>query len=320
MSNNTEFINAYGDLEVIPNWRPKLLTKLVYSRGFELVIAFVILSNAVSLAILTVPTISEETRAAALSLDEIAFWIYVVELGLRLLSYGKKPWMFFTRGWNVFDFVVIGLAPFFQGQTAVLRLLRLLRLVRIFRFLPEVRVLSQSILKSIPPLMSMSVLIGLMLFLYGMAGYYLFGQGAPQSWGDIGSSMKSLFILLTLENFPVYLDEALAINALALPFFLSYVFIVVFTVLNVLIGIVLNAMDEARAEEKSTSKSTKAALFKLAKDLDEITSDGEVSKKETTMLKKEIARLINLQDPSLASKPEPKRKPSQKTSTRSSKK
>ena len=305
MSTKTEFINAYGDLEIIPPWRPKLLTKLVYSRGFELLIAFVILSNAVSLAILTVPTISDATRAAALALDEVAFWIYVVELGLRLVSYGKKPWMFFTRGWNVFDFAVIGLAPFFQGQTAVLRLLRLLRLVRIFRFLPEVRVLSQSILKSIPPLMSMSVLIGLMLFLYGMAGYYLFGESAPESWGNIGSSMKSLFILLTLENFPIYLDEALAINALALPFFLSYVFIVVFTVLNVLIGIVLNAMDEARAEEKSTGKSTKAALFKLAKDLDNMTSDGEVSKREATMLKKEIARLINLQDSGQPSAPGP---------------
>jgi voltage-gated sodium channel len=320
MSSKTEFINAYGDLEIIPAWRPKALTKLVYSRGFELLIAFVILSNAVSLAILTVPTISDDTRSAALALDEIAFWIYVVELGLRLVSYGKKPWMFFSRGWNVFDFLVIGLAPFLQGQTAVLRLLRLLRLVRIFRFLPEVRVLSQSILKSIPPLMSMSVLIGLMLFLYGMAGYYLFGQGAPESWGNIGSSMKSLFILLTLENFPVYLDEALAINAIALPFFLSYVFIVVFTVLNVLIGIVLNAMDEARAEEKSTSKSTKAALFKLAKDLDEITSDGEVSKRETTMLKKEIARLINLQDSSPAKSDETKAKPKQKAPTRAKKK
>jgi voltage-gated sodium channel len=296
MSTKTDFINAYGELEVIPSWRIRGLTKLVYSRGFELLIAFVIISNAVSLAILTVPTVSDQARSAALVIDEFAFWVYVIELGLRVLSYGRKPWMFFVRGWNIFDFLVIGLSPFFQGQTAVLRLLRLLRLVRIFRFLPEVRVLSQSILKSIPPLMSMSVLIGLMLFLYGMAGYYLFGQSAPDSWGNIGSSMKSLFILLTLENFPVYLDEALAINAFALPFFLSYVFIVVFTVLNVLIGIVLNAMDEARAEEKSNSKNTREALFNLAKDLEKITSDGKVSKRETTMLNKEIARLISMQD------------------------
>jgi len=97
----------------------------------------------------------------------------------------------------------------------------------------------------------MSVLITLLLFLYGMAGFYLFGEQAPTSWGDIGLSMKSLFILLTLENFPVYLEEAMLISPLAIPFFLSYVFLIVFTVLNVLIGIVLNAMDEARSEDKA---------------------------------------------------------------------
>jgi voltage-gated sodium channel len=168
--------------------------------------------------------------------------------------------------------------------------------------------------------MSMSVLIGLMLFLYGMAGYYLFGESAPESWGDIGSSMKTLFILLTLENFPVYLEEALAINALALPFFLSYVFIVVFTVLNVLIGIVLNAMDEARSEEKSAAKNTREALFQLAKDLEQITSDGKVSKRETTMLNKEIARLINLQDAGKPAASKTRAKAAAKPSVRTKKK
>jgi voltage-gated sodium channel len=67
----------------------------------------------------------------------------------------------------------------------------------------------------------MSVLITLLLYLYGMAAVYLFGDEAPESWGDIGVSMKSLFILLTLENFPFYLEEGLLISPLALPFFLS---------------------------------------------------------------------------------------------------
>lgn len=245
------YVRAYGEIEELQNYRVKPLARLVYSGGFEMFISFVILTNATSLAILTIPGISGQLEASCLLIDQICFWIYLVELGMRIASYGTKPWKFFSQGWNIFDFVVVGFAPFMQGQTTVLRLLRLLRLIRIFRFLPEVRILSRSIVKSIPPLMSMGVLTGLMLFLYGMAGYYLFGEQAPASWGSIGESMKSLFILLTLENFPVYLEEALAINPLALPFFLSYVFVVVFTVLNVLIGIVLNAMDEARAEDRA---------------------------------------------------------------------
>lgn len=289
-------VDAYGEIQYLPAYRIKWLSALVYSKAFEFALAAVILTNAISLGILTLPGLSENAIKSALLVDTIAFWIYVGELILRIISYGKKPWMFFSRGWNIFDFLVIGLAPFFQGQSTVLRLLRLLRLLRIFRFLPEVRILSASIVKSVPPLMSMSVLIALLLFLYGMAGVYLFGAAAPEAWGNIGSSMKSLFILLTLENFPVYLEEGLDISPLALPYFLSYVFLIVFTVLNVLIGIVLNAMDEARQEDKNLGKESKQ-LAKIVASVERIIQDGKTSATEIEFLRGELAKLKQIRDP-----------------------
>ena len=290
------FIDAYGSAQYLPAYRIVWLSKLVYSRAFEFTLAFVILTNALALGMLTLPGISPNAYQYATLVDTVAFWIYVGELILRILSYGRKPWMFFTRGWNIFDFLVIGLAPFFQGQSTVLRLLRLLRLIRIFRFLPEVRILSASIVKSIPPLMSMSVLIALLLFLYGMAGVYLFGAAAPEAWGNIGASMKSLFILLTLENFPIYLEEGLEISALALPYFLSYVFLIVFTVLNVLIGIVLNAMDEARQEDKVVNREGKQ-LVNIVDSVERIIKDGKASEYEIDLLRSELAKLKQIREP-----------------------
>ena len=284
--------NADGEWEHIAPYRVLWIAKIVYSGPFELFIASVIAINALFLAILTMPDISPATRAAAIAIDNIAMGIYVAELVVRILSYGKKPWHFFRHGWNIFDFIVVGLAPLAAGQTVILRLLRLLRLLRIFRFLPEVRILFASIVKSIPPLFSMSVLIGLLLFLYGMAGTYLFGTMLSESWGHIGRSLKSLFILLTLENFPIYLDEAMAISPFALPFFLSYVFFVVFTILNVLIGIVLNAMDEARAEAR-VQVEQKAALTELSALVDMISADGKITDVEIIKLQEEIDRLRN---------------------------
>jgi voltage-gated sodium channel len=281
------YVRAYGKVREIEPYRIRSLAQLVYSTQFELLISAVIIINAVSLAVLTMPNLSPEAIALANNVDLAAYVIYVIELILRLISYGKKPWKFFKEGWNVFDFVIIGLTPFFQGQTAVIRLLRLMRLIRIFRFLPEVRILSASIVKSIPPLLSMSVLIGMLLFLYGMAGYYFFGADAPESWGNIGLSMKSLFILLTLENFPVYLEEAMLINALALPFFLSYVFLIVFTVLNVLIGIVLNAMDEARTEDQ-TQRRQVAELNELASKAELLESSNSATQLEIQQIRDRI--------------------------------
>jgi voltage-gated sodium channel len=289
-SPKVSYVRAYGKVKEIESFRIKPLARLVYSTQFELFISGVIIVNAICLAILTMPNLTPEAVALVNNIDLVAYGVYVLELLLRLVSYGKKPWMFFKEGWNVFDFVVIGLTPFFQGQTAVIRLLRLLRLVRIFRFLPEVRVLSASIVKSIPPLLSMSVLILLMLFLYGMAGHYAFGTEAPESWGNIGLSMKSLFILLTLENFPIYLEEAMLISPLAIPFFLSYVFLIVFTVLNVLIGIVLNAMDEARTEDK-TQRAQVEELNELAFQAEKLTSSDTQTQQEILKIRERINQI-----------------------------
>jgi len=288
-----DYVRAYGSIEKLDDYRIKWLARIVYSDIFEIGIALVIAGNAVALAILTFPNISEATSSAALSIDQICLGIFVVELVMRLASYGKKPWKFFRRGWNIFDFLIIASTPLFAGQTVILRLLRLFRLIRIFRFLPEVRILSSSIIKSLPPLLSMSALIGLLLFLYGMVGCYLFGAEIDYSWGTIGASMMSLVILLTLENFPIYLEEAMAVNALAVPYMLSYVFVIVFTVLNLLIGIVLNAMDEAREEAKSKTRNIQEFEL-LANDFEQITADGKVTREEIEKIRSEVARLRQL--------------------------
>jgi voltage-gated sodium channel len=277
----------------IEPWRIRPLTRLVYSQPFELLIAFVILINATSLAILTMPDLDPNVKDACEQIDLICFAIYGGELLLRILSYGKKPWMFFKQGWNIFDFVVIAASPLLSGQTAVLRLLRLLRLVRIFRFLPEVRVLTTSIIRSLPPLMSLAVLIFVALFMYGMLGHYLFGPDDAENWGSITRAMTSLFILLTLENFPNYLEAGVAVSPWALPYFLSYVFVVVFTVLNVLIGVVLNAMDEAREENRQRTIRMNQ-LSEIVNDVESMTDDGKISADELTQLKKKVAQMERL--------------------------
>jgi voltage-gated sodium channel len=283
-------VKAYGEIIEIPEYRIYWLSRIVYSSPFELSIAFVILLNAISLGLLTMPGLSDGARESFETFDRLALYVYTAELILRMISYGTKPWEFFRRGWNIFDFLIIALSPIFAGQTVVLRLLRLLRLIRIFRFLPEVKVLTISIVRSIPPLLSMSVLIFLALFIYGMAGVYLLGDELPLHWGDITIALTTLFILLTLENFPVYLEEAILVSPLALPFFLSYIFIVVFTVLNVFIGIVLNAMDEARSENREKLEKLKK-FDELAVELENMTVDGKVTDQEILVLREKLAAL-----------------------------
>jgi voltage-gated sodium channel len=234
------------------------LARLVDSDRFAAVIATVIVLNAVVLGLETYPTVTATWGDALLFLNEACFAVFVVELLLRFASYGRHPAGFFRSGWNVFDLVIIG-AVFIPGvreQAQLLRLLRLARIVRLVRYLPDARILLLTVVKSIPSLFSMVVLTILLLFVYGMIGWSLFGTALPETWGTIGRSMLTLFILLTLENFPTYLAEAEAVSPYAVVFFVSYVLLAAFVVFNLLIGIVIGSMERAREQDAADAPPT----------------------------------------------------------------
>ncbi len=79
------------------------------SSRFQTFIMGVIVANAVTLGLGTYD-FSSSVDSALVTADEIFLGIFVVELAIRIAAYGRRPWDFFKDGWNVFDFVVIGLA------------------------------------------------------------------------------------------------------------------------------------------------------------------------------------------------------------------
>ena len=248
-SQTTARPGLFSSTEVaLPAYRIQWLARLMYGNAFEFVVIAVIIANAVALAVLTFADVDPAVAAVAIAVDQFAIYFYTAELILRIISYGTKPWMFFRNPWNVFDFLVVILIPFLNNGTVIFRLVRLLRILRVFRFLPEARILMLSMVKSVAPLANLAVLIGFLMFIYAMAGVYLFGAADPERWGNLGAAMLTLTVMLTLENFPDTFLAGLDITPFALLYFLSYMFFIVFTVLNVLIGIVLNAMDQAREE------------------------------------------------------------------------
>jgi voltage-gated sodium channel len=217
------------------------LKRLVTSPAFDAVILVVIVANAVVLGLQTYPGLVERYGDELDLLNGVFLAVFVVELLLRIASYGRRPQDFFRNGWNVFDFFVVSAAflPGVRESSTLLRLARLLRVVRVVRFLPDVRVLLVAVVRSLPP-----------LFVYGMVGWLLFADELPDDWGTIGQAMLTMFILLTLENFPTYMNAGIDVHPWSWVYFVSFVMVAAFIVLNVLIGIVLNSMEEARELER----------------------------------------------------------------------
>ncbi|MDH6182557.1 voltage-gated sodium channel [Microbacteriaceae bacterium SG_E_30_P1] len=292
----------FSDTEVtLPAYRIRWLARIMYGDPFEIVVIAVILANAVSLAILTFDDVNPTVVSIARAVDFFAIIFYSVELVLRIVSYGRKPWMFFRNPWNVFDFLVVILIPFLNNSTVIFRLVRLLRILRIFRFLPEARILMISMVKSVAPLANLAVLIGFLMFIYAMAGVYLFGAADPERWGNVGAAFLTLTVMLTLENFPDAFLSGLEVTPFALLYFLTYMFFIVFTVLNVLIGIVINAMDQAREEvAKNSAPGGEAAISPHEEELQalrtrlaEVEAGYKVSPDHLRRIREELDRLAS---------------------------
>ena len=251
--------------------------RIVDSAPFTAFIFAVIVANAVVLGLETYDGIERDAGSTLDTLNDVFLGIFVVELAVRFAAYGRRPQEFFRSGWNVFDFAIIG-ASFVPGlgtNTTLLRLVRLLRVVRLVSLLPDLRVLLLAVWRSIPPALSIAALALLFVYVYGMVGWMLFGDDLPADWGNIGEAMLTLFVLLTLENLPNYVEEAQSVHPWSWIYFVTFAMAASFLLLNLLIGIVINSMEEARAieherERREHPESIQSKLEALRAALDDL--------------------------------------------------
>jgi voltage-gated sodium channel len=242
--------DALGRLAPVPH--RNAAARIVESTAFTVVVVATIAVNAVVLGLHTYDGVVDRWGSLLDAVNAACVGVFMVELSIRIASYWPRPWEFFRHAWNIFDFVVIGVTfvPGVAENSTLLRLVRLLRVVRIVRVLPDLRVLLRGVWRSVPPLASIGAVTAMILFVYGMVGWVLFADELPEQWGNIGRAMLTLFVMLTLEDFPVYMDAAMDIHPWAWIYFVSFILVAAFIVLNVLIGIVLNSMEEARELER----------------------------------------------------------------------
>lgn len=225
--------------------------RVAESSRFQLFIFGVILVNAVVLGLETYDTIERDAGQALEIVNDVCLGIFVVEIAIRIAAHGRRPQDYFKSGWNVFDFVVIGgaLLPGLRENATALRLLRLLRIVRVISIFPDLRFLIRGMATSLPPIGSMAMLTGLLIYIYGILGWIFFAETNPEDWGDIGEAMLSLFVILTLESWPDIMGSVLDAHPWAWIYFISYVLIASFLLINMVIAILINSLEEVKAME-----------------------------------------------------------------------
>ncbi|MEA2332052.1 MAG: voltage-gated sodium channel [Thermoleophilaceae bacterium] len=245
--------------------------RIADSRAFNFAIFAVIVANAIVLGLETYDSIERDAGDLLGTLNDVFLGIFVVELVIRIAACGRRPWAFFGSGWNLFDFVVIAAAfvPGLRENATLLRLARLARVIRIVRVLPDLRLLVVAVGRSVPGVSALGVMTVLLLYVYGMVGWILFGDAYPDDYGSIGEAMLTLFVLLSLENLPVALEQGMEVSAWAVPFYVSFVLIAALLVLNLLIGVVINSLEEAHELEWEREQEERRARAAVTADPDD---------------------------------------------------
>jgi voltage-gated sodium channel len=231
---------------------PDRCRALINHRAFELFIVGVIVFNAIVLGLGTYADIASRHEPLFATIYNVILGIYVVELLIRLTAYRWNPREFVKDGWNVFDFIVVvaSFVPALRTNAMLLRLVRLLRIVRLVRFLPDLRILVSAAGRSVPGIASLAAATFVLIFIYGMLGWVLFSGADPANYGNVGQAMLTMFVMLTLENFPDNVAMGQAVSQWSIVYFISYVLLASFLIFNLFIGIVLNAMEEARGADR----------------------------------------------------------------------
>ena len=81
----------------------------------------------------------------------------------------------FKDGWNAFDFIIVSACFLpFEGQSIiVLRLLRVLRIVRLVGTVPELKLIVNTLLKSMPSMGYIAALLSILFYIYAVSYTHL---------------------------------------------------------------------------------------------------------------------------------------------------
>jgi len=254
----------------IPPWRMRL-AEWVESKPIQRIILTAILVNAVALGLYIDPTLAPQLDPLWRGLDIACLVLFTIEILVKLVAYRGH---FFRSGWNIFDFVVVGIALVpGNGALSVLRTLRVLRILRVLTVVPSLRRVVAAFIHAIPGLGSVVAVMAIFFYAAGVMAVGFFGEAYPDWFGSIGKSLFTLFQIMTLESWSMgVVRPVMETHPHAWAFFVPFIILATFTILNLFIGIIVSTMQELSVlpDPAEENPKTLELLTRIESDLAEL--------------------------------------------------
>lgn len=261
----------------------KFAQAVVERKSFEYLIVSLIVINGVILGLETSPEIMTAYGNWLHWGNQLILAAFIIEAALKITAVAPRLKLYFGNGWNLFDFsvVVLSLLPATGEYAMIARLARLLRVARLISTIPELRLIISTLVRSIPSMGHVILLMSIIFYIYGIAGYHLFHEHDPVHWDSLGVSLLTLFRIVTLEDWTDVMYTAMEMHPLSWIFFVSFVVLGTFVIINLFIAVVLNNLEQSKQEQLASLRQppsrdeilqelrqTQDALIRLEKRLD----------------------------------------------------
>ncbi|MGM0534426.1 MAG: ion transporter [Campylobacterota bacterium] len=231
------------------------IIRLVEAGAFKNFIIGLIILNGITLGIATSADMMADFGTLIIWLDLLIITVFTVEIALRIYAYKGA---FFKDPWSLFDFfvVAISLVPANAGLS-ILRVLRVLRLFRLLTVVPQMRLIIGALIGVIPGIFSVSMVLLLFFYVFAIMATNLFGGEFPQWFGTLGSSMFTLFQIMTLESWSMGIARpVMETYPYAWIFFVIYILLVTFIMVNLFIGLVVDAIFTIKEHDKQETQQS----------------------------------------------------------------
>ena len=232
------------------------LNRIKASKVFEISIITVIVVSAIAVGAHSY-SLSPQTIKILAILEYIISAIFCMEIGIRILAEEKFS-DFFRSGWNVFDFTIVAVSLIPIGNVQVVwvaRLVRIFRVLRLISYVPQLRIIIDTLGRAIPRIGYVVLLMFILFYMYGTLGNMFFGKINPFLWGNVSISMLTLFRIVSLEDWTDVMYETMEVYPLSWIYYLSFIFLVTFIFLNIMVAIVIDAWQEGRIDQEKDIRS-----------------------------------------------------------------
>jgi len=247
----------------------KIAQDIVSKKSFEYLIIALIILNGIVLGLETSPGVVQEFGEYLILINHAVLGVFIVEAILKITAVAPRFKLYFGDGWNLFDFsvVVLSLIPATGEFAMIARLARLLRVARLISTIPELRLIVSTLVRSIPSMGHVLLLMSIIFYIYGVAGYHLFHEHDPTHWDNLGLSLLTLFRVVTLEDWTDVMYKAMELHSMSWMYFVSFVILGTFVVINLFIAVVINNLEQAKKEalEKLEQPPTRDEILRELK-------------------------------------------------------